>query len=644
MALRFPSLDYLLTEARQAFLRFPLTILSALVAVVIAIYLVETEDQTFNRLPYINAMLCAVLGISLYFCVGILAARQQFSLRSKLIAQGLAALILLGIYFTLPDASSTHNISLPYIRYAIYSIIIHLLVSFVPFLFTQQLNGFWNYNKSLFIRLLTGLLYSGFLYAGLVLALFALHTLFELDIHEELFADLFIVILGLFNTWFFVAGVPTDFDALEENTSYPKGLKVFSQYVLLPLLLLYLLILYGYGIKIIINWDWPKGIVSYLIMCVSVLGILTMLLIYPYALHTGNQWIRKVSKGYYLLLLPLLVLLFLAIGMRLADYGFTINRYIILAIGIWLTVVCLYFLSGRNNIKFVPVSLAVVLLIISIGPWSIFSVSERDQVTRLQAVLQSATIMESDKLVKEVYWVKDSLPDFYSPEFGKNDGILNDSLHNEVKSILDYLDDHHGFTTIQPWYSQNLDSLIVVAESDTSKNKQWISEAGVYMMTLGLPYEYRSKTNDYETYINFDSQADKALDVSGWDQLVFMNHLYYFNPYPLNSDSISRAYTNTVSTRGNTYTIDYSPEKPEWFTLTTKTDTVQFPIGQFIKRLSTIYKQNGNRNLPDSSMSLIVNSHNKRYKLMLESVKFNEKSDSLTLQSIRGNLLIGRKK
>ena len=45
---------------------------------------------------------------------------------------------------------------------------------------------------------------------------------------------LWIVIAGVFETWFFLAGVPKNLEELDESDDYPKGLKIFTQYVLLP--------------------------------------------------------------------------------------------------------------------------------------------------------------------------------------------------------------------------------------------------------------------------------------------------------------------------------------------------------------------------------------------------------------------------
>src|SRR5690606_31425594 len=66
-------------------------------------------------------------------------------------------------------------------------------------------------------------------YAGLSIALGSLDFLFDIDLHSELFMDMFIVIAGLFNTWFFISGIPETFHDLDDVHEYPKGIKIFSQ-------------------------------------------------------------------------------------------------------------------------------------------------------------------------------------------------------------------------------------------------------------------------------------------------------------------------------------------------------------------------------------------------------------------------------
>jgi len=425
--MKLPSINYLYQQAKNSVVKFPLTLLASFTAVVIGIYLTEHEKDFNNLFPLINIMLCAALGIPLFFCIKVFTDKMKIDkIKSIAITAGGAILLIL-LYFTLPNSEETANTSLPYIRYTIYNIALHLLVSFAPYLKGKQLNGFWQYNRILLTRFVLSLIYSGFLYLGIALALVALNLLFEVKIHGELYFEIFIFIGGFFNTWFFISGIPKDLDELDKIEVYPFGLKVFSQYILLPLLLLYLVILYMYGAKIIALWDWPKGVVSWLIIAISVLGIFTFLLIHPYGEKEQDSWIKKFTKIYYFLVVPLVVILFLAISMRLADYGITINRYIIILLGVWLTLVSTYFIIGKNNIKFIPISLCAMMLLMSFGPWSMFSVSENSQTNRLKHILEENGIVKDGEVVNEQTIVIDS--NYYSQKYEyPNTKLVNDSM------------------------------------------------------------------------------------------------------------------------------------------------------------------------------------------------------------------------
>lgn len=526
--MKLPSIQYLANSAKASFKRFPLTILAALVAVVIAIFLIENGEHTKNAFPYINTMLCMGIAIPLFFCTTIIAQKRSFSIKQVRLLQIFACLLLILIYCTLPNSESTHNTSMPYIKYGLYNVIIHLLVAFVPFLSHQQINGFWNYNKQLFLRLITSFLYASVIVLGLFLALVALNLLFEIKIHEKLYADIWIVGMGFFNTWFFVSGIPKDFEALDVDTQYPKGLKVFAQYILLPLLTLYMIILYAYGTKIMTQWNWPKGMVAYMIVCVAVAGIFNFLLLYPYGTIKGNEWIKKAAKGYYFLLMPLIVLLFIAIYMRVNKYGITIDRYAIILLGIWLSILCLYTAFGKTNIKFIPSSLALLLLLISFGPWGLFSVSERSQVHRLKLILEQSKILVKDKIQQEGLFSLDSNKKLSIINGFKNEGKISDSLHNEIQSILNYLDNHHGFKEIRGWYAQNLDSLVAI-EAKNKKDYYMRNEATVYMNAMGLEDDYRSRLYDENEHIVTYRTNDnnEAIAVSGYDYMIEFNQSYY---------------------------------------------------------------------------------------------------------------------
>jgi len=454
--------------------------------------------------------------------------------------------------------------------------------------------------------------------------------LFDIKIHDKLYAELFIFIGGFFNTWFFIAGMPQNFDDLEHDTVYPFGLKVFTQYILFPLLALYLVILYGYGIKIVSIWDWPKGVVSYLIVCVAVLGIFNLLMMYPYGKLEGNKWIKTTSRAYYFLLIPLIIMLFIAISMRLNDYGITINRYIIYLLGIWLSLVCIYFIIGKTNIKFIPVSLFTVIVLMSFGPWSMFNVSEKSQSNRLKHILEENNFLKDGKIVNEQTLVIDTnySRETFTPQ---NQQLLNDSLKNEIKSILDYLDDFHGFNEIKSWYSQDFDEKI---HAHNMKKERWqrINEAEVYMRALGLDYIYYSNADD--KYISYSANyLDKLINIKGYDYETRING-YYYNRNEFNKDE---NLVTPFSIDSNRY--EFKTDLKNEFLIVVYQNNEPFSkidLTPLKERLINKYGKKQRYDLPQEELTFIDSTATFKFKLALENIAFNNENNKLELNSYNG--------
>jgi hypothetical protein len=135
----------------------------------------------------------------------------------------------------------------------------HLVVSFAPFIGFDEPNGFGQFNKTLFLQFLSASLYSLTLYIGLLIAIHAIKYLFNVEFSDQIEMDLAIVIFTFFHTVFFLNKIPDDLHNLDQQTDYPNGLKIFTQYVLLPLEVVYLIILYAYTGKILFQWKLPEG-------------------------------------------------------------------------------------------------------------------------------------------------------------------------------------------------------------------------------------------------------------------------------------------------------------------------------------------------------------------------------------------------
>jgi hypothetical protein len=502
--MRLPSVKQLMQKAVDTFGRFPFAILSAVIGTGSVLVIMQYEFHSYhqNNFWLYNTSAVAFLGISIFTALQLIAEKKTWKF-SLTLGFKLSISCLLVVYYYLLPQNIFESESVHLIRYLLFAIAAHLFVAVAPSIEQGHIAGFWEFNKSLFLRFLTAALYSGVLFAGLAIALAAIENLFAIDIKEIRYMQLWWIISGIFNTWFFLSGVPHRTDIVDENIRYPKGLKVFTQYVLIPLVAVYVCILYAYMGKIIIEWDWPKGWVGYLVLGFSITGILSLLLIHPIKDRKENSWMAVVWQWFYVVLLPLTVLLLLAIWRRTSEYGITENRYFVIVLGFWLAAVALHFLiSKTKSIKIIPISLCLIALLASFGPWGAFSISEYNQLKRLEEVLIKNNLLVNNKAQK-----------------AKSDITFADA--KRISSIVRYLAETHGVGALQPWFEEQLDTL----ETGHYKNRYYSSSESSKRITqiLGVRYigEWERDENDGQMRnYTFNSDSLHVVPLNGYQYLV----------------------------------------------------------------------------------------------------------------------------
>lgn len=503
---KIPSLQNVLNETGYTLKRFPLPLLSSITAVFIAIYLTHADYEQLKSIEYLwKIVMCCSLGLNLTLAAQLFSESKNLGKTKNVLLQSIIVAVIFTYYFLLPQFNDFTLKDA--IRYALFNIGTHLLVSFSPFIANNQKNGFWQFNKSLFLRFITACLYTGVLYVGLALAILAIDELFKVSVNEKYYLDLWWILAGIFNTFFFLTGVPKQTQILEAETAYPKGLKIFTQFVLLPLVAIYLLILYAYGIKIVLSMELPRGWVSYLVIGFSVAGILSLLLIWPIRNEKDNNWIQITYKWFYRALYPLIILLCLAIYKRVSEYGITENRYFILIIAIWLTCIATYFLFSKiKNIKLIPISLCIIAFLSSFGPWGVFSVAERSQVNQLEKLLLEEKLLVDGKVKK-------------------SNTLLQNKNAQKIASIVNYLDKNHGFRAIEPWFSQNLDSLFVPKDSAS----EYVYKTGIVLDLMGVSNSMNYSLEGEKYFYIHSEYSNKAINVKGFDLYASYHQYFYAN-------------------------------------------------------------------------------------------------------------------
>jgi Domain of unknown function (DUF4153) len=582
--MKWPSLNRIREATTQTLFRFPLEIFCALSGTTLMLWQIE-QDNPHDQV--LRLILCAVLGLALFLSLTVMAESYAFSKQKRAIAQTLGVLLLVLCWFILAPIETETSI----IRYSFFLVAFHLLVSFAP---KTTIETFWEYNKQLFLRILTAGLYSGVLYIGLCIAIASTDFLFDLDLDSKIYLRLFVVIAGLFNTVFFLAGVPNHFQNLQQD--YPKGLKIFTQYVLIPLATIYLAIILLYEGKVMLEWSLPKGIISWLILGYAVYGILSILLVHPVRHNEGNNWIKNYSRLFYILMVPLLPLLSLAIIVRIQSYGITELRYVVLVLAAWLTGVTLYFLfSKRQNIKIIPFSLAILALLSAWGPQSASSISESSQRNRLIKLFDSQGSWRDNKL--------QPMP-----------ANITDSVGNETINQLRFMTERYGAASLSTILPQNLSDSI--AKKDTIKNKYTRRYAGTELLRkeLGLKSYYSKNKNNYiEYYQGSTSTVDFSIE----------------------------GYTRIFS-------ISWYNQSTEGSSIKQNNDTLKIQIEDKVyeANLSAIYKNielqedvESRNNMEANHLMINIEQEGKQAKLIIRQINYEKDTIGRKLNNLQGFLL-----
>lgn len=355
----FLSIQKVKIEIRESLWAF--FILGTLLNLVVTLYLEEFRKWSYTSI--VNVITSALLAV---YC---------FTLPVKLFEYQYYQLIVLGIVFVLS-------------------------AFFISFIKKDREIPFWNFSRDSIIAFFVSSVFSCVLYAGLSLAILSLDKLFNIHIDSKVYADLAIVCFVIFAPIYFLSNIPDEVEKRKQDISFNKIIKIFGIYILLPILAAYTLILYVYLFRIIILWELPNGWVSTLVSVLGMVGFLCMMILYPLRLTKESKLVDLLSRYFPVVLFPLLVLMSVGIFRRLGDYGLTINRCYVLILNGWLFVISFYlFMSQSKYVKWIVISFAIVAFLSSVGPWSVYHITQRSITNHLDKQLGNAQLFKNGKLI-----------------------------------------------------------------------------------------------------------------------------------------------------------------------------------------------------------------------------------------------------
>jgi len=220
------------------------------------------------------------------------------------------------------------------------------------------------------------------------------------------------------------------------------------RFVGIPFILIYFIILYAYSIRVLMNFhDWPNGIISWLVIGFSIFGYLVYIFSESYV--GEGKFLRVFRKYFPFAVLPQILMLFYAIYLRIAQYDLTMNRYFVIVFGVWLTIISLYYtISKKKLILFIPATLTLISIGISVGPWGVFSLPLDRQYNRFISNIEKAGILQDGKIIPLTK-------------------TIDMDLENEIISEVRYICEYRTCEKIRPLFEQ------VLTAAEEENKKQW---------------------------------------------------------------------------------------------------------------------------------------------------------------------------
>jgi hypothetical protein len=291
----------------------------------------------------------------------------------------------------------------------------------------------------------------------------------------------------------------------EDEVKEPfKVLRIILNFILSPAVIIYTVILYTYFVKIVFEWDLPKGGVAWMVM-----GFITVTLIGRVAQSILSQrYYDWFYRHFTLIAIPPLVMYWIGSIYRIRIYSFTESRFYLMVAGVLMTlfVLMLYRQRTRRYQLMALIFGAAIILFTYIPGISAKSIGLHCQKQRLAELIGELKLTDA-KTGK----LNDNL-DLW--------GIRHDSVmcerYKDVSSVIKYVRDEVGDKEFEAKYGKwshseysfnyaNAKNADNQNYADTYSRKKPV-ELGEY--TIMLPYkDYKYDYDEHSVIVTHDKDT-----------------------------------------------------------------------------------------------------------------------------------------
>lgn len=416
--------------------RFPVTSVFLFLVTAILSYLLVTETEP-GRVGL--CVLAFMLGGGVISLATSLWGEEQRDKRKRWIVEGvlLTVCAVYCVLLFLTDLIPGRGLPAFTIANMAWMLLVVVLIPFGAFLKEENDLKAWHFILSLCGALLISGLATWVMLGGLEGLVFGTAALFDFDAGKKLPVLIMIVCEVLLFGILFLALVPNSERKHNASADMPSFLTKIVSWLLLPLLGCYILVLYVYGINILVHWELPKGMISWLVSAVMGAYILCNVLIYPQVTNTASWQSKVLTRWLPMAILPLLVLMSVGVVRRFADYGITPPRLYLLTLLLWFYAVCIVMLVvPRKRFRWIALSFVALLILSSGHPLNYYRLCRPVLTAKIDKIIAENNLQTPLKL----YALPDSLANIDKRDFERE---------------LTYMQTNYGGDFASRWIDQN---------------------------------------------------------------------------------------------------------------------------------------------------------------------------------------------
>lgn len=559
-------------------LRFPITIVLLLSAVVMNAVVISTKEFDL----YQKLLLTLIIGAFISGVFQMIYEHFHKDRSSRLFYNVAAAILTLAYFFLIRNSEITTVIAI--------RTMVLLFIMLIAFLWIPSLRSEVDFNESFmaaFKAFCISVFFSGIVFLGIALILRAIHALIT-PIDGEAYIHAANIVFVLYAPLYFLSLIPR-YPALEKNSTAadtlkygesgsrsgepeekkgegkeksiaasgdvptgkaveepagragdaPRILASLLSYVIIPVTAIFTLILLAYIILNITGEFWSNSLLEPLLVTYSITVIIVYLLVSRLDSPIAIGFRRIFPK----ILLPVVLFQTVSSCIKIGVAGITYGRYYVILFGLFATVAGLLFcfLPVRRNGLIAPV-LIILSLISVLPPVDAFTVSYRNQISRLKNVLTDKGMLSGNVITP------------------------NPNLTEKDKQTI-------------------ISSLSYLETMDYTNEIRWLSDYRItydFNKTFGFPRYGQSEKEYGSTYLYLDPEL--MIDIAGYD---FLRNTT-INDY---RDTFKEA---SFQKNGIQYTLEYRRAEGKLYLILTEEETelLRFPVNQIFERFETNHQKN----------------------------------------------------